>query len=407
MSQDGSLVIPPGPLTLAPGLRTRVDAAGHVLVETPLGGIVDTGPDGLAILALFSRPRTAAEAMADLDSGLGRRPDLMPAKAAIVQLVTAGAIVEPGGESRLFGWTDPAEHARMLSDVRRTDAYLAAIRSAVRPGDIVIDIGTGSGILAVAAAKAGADRVYAIEASDIAAVARRVFEDNGVADRVTLVEGWSSDVELPERANVLVTETLGVEPFEEDILGTVLDARRRLLVPGARLIPGSLRLAVQPLSIPDPQRWASRIDEEDVKAWRKRFGMDLQALRAARRRVPLHWPVDSRIVAEWEALTPPTVLLGVDLETHVSSSAEAEVRLRVSHSGVVDAILVSFGADLGPDQRFVHVPRRGETSSWDASVWFLPDGLAVEAGGSLQIGYRFCVPGRPDGLTCERWPERV
>mgnify|MGYP001818773392 FL=1 len=402
MSHDETPVIPPAPLTLASGLRTRIDAAGHVLVETPLGGLVDAGPDGHSILGLFSRPRTVAGVMMALASGPDPRPDLMPVRATIVQLVEAGAIIEPGRQGARFGWSDPAEHARMLSDKRRTEAYLSAIRSAVGPGDIVLDIGTGSGVLALAAAKAGADRVYAIEASDIADVAQQVFEDNGVADRVRLVRGWSSDVDLPERASVLVTETLGVEPFEEDILRTVLDARRRLLVPDARLLPGSLRLDVRPLTVPDVHRWASRIDEADVEAWREDLEMDLSALRQARRRTTLHWPVDSCIVAEWEALAPPTELLHLDLGTHASPAVEAETDLVVTQGGVVDAILVSFNASLGPHVRLQPIPRRNETSSWDASVWFLPDGLRVGVGDSLHIGYRFGVAGQADGLTCVR-----
>ena len=77
----------------------------------------------------------------------------------------------------------------MLDDDRRTEAYLAALTKAVRPEDVVLDIGTGTGVLAVAAARAGARHVYAVEATDIADVAERVFTANGVGDRVTLIRG--------------------------------------------------------------------------------------------------------------------------------------------------------------------------------------------------------------------------
>ena len=71
----------------------------------------------------------------------------------------------------------------------------------------------------------------AIEASDIAEVAERGFAVNGVRDRVTLLPGWSRQLELPERADLLVAELIGNEPLEEEILQTTLDARRRLLAP--------------------------------------------------------------------------------------------------------------------------------------------------------------------------------
>jgi|GEM_PF-411895 len=407
MSPGGALATPgtpgtPGtPVMMVPGLRTRIDASGHVLVETPLGGILDAGPDGLTILSLFSRPRSVADAMTALGTGSESQPDLMPASAIIVQLVEAGALVERQDRGVHFGWTDPAEHARMLNDVRRTDAYIAAIRAAVRADDIVLDIGTGSGVLAVAAAQAGARHVYAIEATDIAAVAQRVFEANTVADRVTLIEGWSTQVELPVPATLLVTETLGVEPFEEDVLRTILDARQRLLAPGAHLIPSSLRLKVQALSVPDVDRWASRVDRAATDAWRERYGMDFEPLRKARRRTPLHWSVDSQVVATWPTLGPPAELLRIDLGSHTSTGVRAGARLDMSRTGVVDAILVTFSADLYGEIQVDHRPRLGEASNWESSVWFLPEGIDVDEGSMLRVRYRFGVAGEADGLTCE------
>ena len=174
-------------------------------------------------------------------------------------LIEDGALVPPDADrTPTRGWADPVEHARMLHDDRRTNDYVAAVRAAVRPADIVLDIGTGSGVLAIAAARAGARHVYAVEASDIADVAERVFASNDVQDKVTLIRGWSRDVELPERADVLVAEVIGNEPFEEEILETTLDARRRLLKPDARLIPHTLELVAHPLLIPDDGGQAAR-----------------------------------------------------------------------------------------------------------------------------------------------------
>ena len=148
----------------------------------------------------------------------------------------------------------------------------------VELGDVVLDIGTGSGVLAVALARAGARRVYAVEASDIAAVAARVFEANGVTDRVTLVPGWSRQIELPERADLLVAEIIGNEPFEEEILETTLDARRRLLKPRARLVPHALELLARPLLLPEAEFRQRAFGRTAVERWRDLYGMDLQPL---------------------------------------------------------------------------------------------------------------------------------
>ena len=71
--------------------------------------------------------------------------------------------------------------------------------------------------------------------------------------RITLVPGWSRQIELPEQADLLVSEIIGNEPFEEEVLETTLDARRRLLKPGARLIPNALTLFARPLELPEAE----------------------------------------------------------------------------------------------------------------------------------------------------------
>ena len=219
-------------LQLAPGIRTRWNAAGHVVVDSPVGTIIDIGPRGFGILSLFSRPTRLGEAIDRLEHEHHHSTDLAPTLSVLNMLIEESALVRPdGGRARTSGWADPVEHARMLHDERRTGDYLAALAAAVRPDDVVLDIGTGSGVLAVAAARAGARHVYAVEASDIAEVAERVFAVNGVRDRVTLLPGWSRQIELPEQADVLVAELIGNEPLEEEILETTLDARRRLLAP--------------------------------------------------------------------------------------------------------------------------------------------------------------------------------
>jgi hypothetical protein len=159
-------------LRLAPGVRTRFDAAGHVLVDAPDGAILDVGPRGFAALAMFAQPLALREAIGQLESGDCPEPDFLPTVSMINMLIDEGALV-PADADRgpTRGGADPVEHARMLHDERRTGDYLHALAEAVRPGDVVLDIGTGSGVLAIAAARAGARRVYAVEASDIAEVA--------------------------------------------------------------------------------------------------------------------------------------------------------------------------------------------------------------------------------------------
>ena len=314
-------------LHLAPDVRMRWDTTGHLLIDSPSGAVVDAGPRGLAIVSLFARPVSLETAIDRLSGPEYGSADFAPTMGVVNVLLEEGALVHADGRigSLTPGWADPVEHARMLNDERRTGDYLAAIVAAVRPGDVVLDIGTGSGVLAVAAARAGARHVYAVEASDIADVAERVFEVNGVQDRVTLIRGWSRRIDLPERADLLVTEIIGNEPLEEEILETTLDARHRLLTPDARLVPFSLRLLARPLRIPEPDVRQRTIGRAAVQRWRRLYGINFQPILDAAAPRPVHVPTEGEVAATWQTVGPPTVLATLEL-TRASSGQRSAHR---------------------------------------------------------------------------------
>ena len=141
-------------------------------------------------------------------------------------------------------------HLSMLVDDVRTGAYGQAISRVVKAGDIVVDVGCGSGILSLMARRAGAKHVYAIESEAVIEMAKLVAAKNGYQDKITFFNDVSFNVELPEKADVIVTETLGTFGFEEGILGSLTDARDRFLKPGGKLIPHSLELFLVPVEMP-------------------------------------------------------------------------------------------------------------------------------------------------------------
>src|SRR2546425_95038 len=107
---------------------------------------------------------------------------------------------------------DIIEHGMMVGDRRRLNAYLDAIRRVVRPGAVVADIGSGTGVFAVAACLAGARRVYAIEPGDIMQVAREIAVANGCESRIEFIQRVSTEVTLSERADVIVLDVRSVLP---------------------------------------------------------------------------------------------------------------------------------------------------------------------------------------------------
>ncbi len=109
-------------------------------------------------------------------------------------------------------------HLSMLLDTARMQSYRRAIEASVQPGDVVVDIGCGTGVLSFMACEAGAKQVYAIEGGPVIELARELAIDNGFADRIEFLTGWSIDVGIPEPADVLITETLGNAGLDEGII---------------------------------------------------------------------------------------------------------------------------------------------------------------------------------------------
>jgi len=144
---------------------------------------------------------------------------------------------------------NPYLHESMLLDKIRCDAYRQAIQETVKPGDVVVDLGAGTGLLSFFAAQAGARRVYAIEMSAIAGVAAELIEAYGFRDCITLIRKASNRVRLPERCDVLVTETLSSFCFDaENTIEFVADAREGFLKPGGHIIPQSADTFLLPFS---------------------------------------------------------------------------------------------------------------------------------------------------------------
>src|SRR5688572_16512100 len=129
----------------------------------------------------------------------------------------------------------------------RLDQYARAIAGTVREGDTVLDLGTGTGVLAVLACRAGARRVHAVESSDAVRMGELLSSATGLADRIQFIQGSSSQLVLDERVDVVVGDihdTFGLQPGG---LASLIDARRRLLRPGGVVMPRSIELRIAPV----------------------------------------------------------------------------------------------------------------------------------------------------------------
>jgi len=239
-----------------------------------------------------------------------------------------------------------AYHAALLADARRNRAFLAALRR-FAPGRAVLDLGAGSGVWAVAAARLGARRVVAVERERLLLpVIRALAAEAGVAERVEVVGADARRVRLRREFDVIVSETVGDEGFEEGIVPLLAFARQRFLRPGGRLIPRSLTLRAAPVAVPRP-------------GLRPRFLPDRSF-----QELLVHAPrVASR---PCRLLARPVTLVEVDLESTRSAIRlrRLRARFRLRDRARIGGLLVWAEMTLAPGQRL----STREGTSWNPTL---------------------------------------
>jgi hypothetical protein len=235
-------------------------------------------------------------------------------------------------------------HRKYISDAPRITAFRRAIEEVVKPGDTVVDLGSGTGILGLMACRAGAARVYSLELAGIIGVARKIAVDNGYADRIQFIRGLSTRVEIPERVDVVLTDQIGRLGFEAGIFQYFDDAIRRFLKPGGRLIPSGLQLWIAPVTC--PENW------EHNQFWlRAPVGLNFQAAYGIASNTG--YPVN---FMPQQLLAKPAVACSVDLH-HLNpdtwtGSAEFEIQQQAELHGMGGW----FQAQLSPSVTMTNSP---------------------------------------------------
>jgi len=233
----------------------------------------------------------------------------------------------------------------MIADRVRGDAYARAIAATVRPDDIVVDLGTGTGIFAVLACRAGARRVYAIEPSGIIEVAREIAAANGCLDRIEFLQSDARRVELNEKANVLVTDLRGTIPFFTSSLDALIDARKRFLADGGVLIPRS-DVIVAAL-VESPEAYAVH-DRPWSAGWE---GIDLTPAR----RLAING-MRKRMIELRELISEPANVVAIDYETIATTDFEATIELGATRDGTAHGFALWFDTQLACGIGFSNAP---------------------------------------------------
>ncbi len=150
---------------------------------------------------------------------------------------------------KFSGYRGLTFHRQLLKDSVRTKAFREAIQTAVQPGDIVADLGTGTGVLAFFAADAGAKRIYALEVDDIIQTAKLVAHTNKYRN-ITFIQRDSRLVTFQEKLDLIISDCMGYFLYGGNMVSALIDLRERYLKPGGRIIPELISLFLAPIHSP-------------------------------------------------------------------------------------------------------------------------------------------------------------
>jgi type I protein arginine methyltransferase len=259
------------------------------------------------------------------------------------------------------------DYLRMIDDPVRTTAYVRAVQAAVRPGDTVIEIGTGIGFFAVAACRAGAARVYAIDADPIVVVAAEIAKANGVEACITCIHDDASRTDLPA-ADVVFSDLRGILPFHGRHLATVIDARERLLKPGGVLIPERDLL------------WAALVSTPaEVAHADSQWDIDLGP---ARRMAANAW--GRQRIEPARLMSRPMRLAEIDYRTVTGSTLAAEITLSAARTGKASGFAIWFDTQLLGDTGFSNAPD-APAALYGQAFFPLETPLALAAGDRIDL----------------------
>jgi len=259
-----------------------------------------------------------------------------------------------------------AYHETMVADSVRVNGYYKGIRSGIQKGDVVVDVGTGTGILSFfAAQKAG--KIYAIDHSGILSVAKSIARANNLSN-IEFVRTNSKDFKPEEKVDVILHEQIGQCLFGENMVEHLLDLKRRILKPTGRILPSQFELFVEPIVMKSeysvPFLWDQKIHGVDFSCTRNdpevnRLKKSSYLLKNAR-----NFEVDY-LVAK------PEPVFGFDLNK-IDSESEIpksfEMTRTVTRAGAVDGYCIYFRVIFDKDNSFDNAPTSRQTNWWNVII---------------------------------------
>ena len=228
------------------------------------------------------------------------------------------------------------EHRQFLQDRARLDVFQRAIAEVVRPGSVVADLGSGTGILGLMACRAGAARVYAVDDSGMTGLARTIARDSGYADRIIFVDGHSTRATLPEPVDVVVSDIIGRIGFLQGGAESLVDVRQRWLRPGGTIMPSAVRT------------WIAPVEHRELYAQVDFWSTDVAGFNMASVREAAASTGYPHAFATGDLLAPGAPTLECDYRTSDADMVRGEASFIVERRGTIHGLAAWFTAQLSP-----------------------------------------------------------
>jgi type I protein arginine methyltransferase len=258
-------------------------------------------------------------------------------------------------------------YGSMIADKGRMEAYFKALAQVMKPDSVVLDIGTGTGIFAMIACQLGAKKVYAIEPSNAILVGKEIAAANGFSNRIQFFQRLSTQVELPEKADVIISDLRGILPVSQNHIPSIIDARERLLKPDGVLIPQCDRLWVAIAELPD-------LYGRLVNPWDQN-GYSLN-MAAARQLVTNTW-LKGKVTPD-QLLGEPKCWAILDYTTIENTDVSAEVTWTVKQTRTAHGLSIWFDTTLAEGVSFSNAPDKPELIYGSGFFpWLQPVNLAA------------------------------
>jgi len=272
----------------------------------------------------------------------------------------------------------------MIRDSARTEAYRNAIlsNSNLFCGKTVLDVGAGTGILSIFCAQAGASKVYAVEASRTADVARQLVDENHFADIIDVIYSKVEDITLPYKVDIIVSEWMGFYMLHESMLDSVLAARDMFLKPGGLMFPSHCTLYASPCELPNL-----------YSEWDDVYSVKMRSFAQALRTIYLNRPKIMSIQDENILAKNVSSIIELNLQNcqpqQLDEIAAQRYLTIAEKSGIYQGVCFWFDVQFQTVDNMLSTSPGSPQTHWKQTIIVLPTQIEVEEGDAIMFNVQF------------------